>query len=59
MDIDIVVDIDIDVDVVVDVDIDGHFGCFKGGCNVSSGTVLWYRDRYGTDFDPQLYRSWS
>ena len=27
------------------------FWPFKGGFKVSSGTVKWYRSRYGTDFD--------
>ena len=27
------------------------FWLFKGGFNVSSGTLSWYRSSYGTDFD--------
>ena len=33
---------------------------FKGGCRVSSGTFLWYRSSYGTDFDnPQTACLWT
>ena len=28
-----------------------YFGCLKGGFNVSSGTVQWYRSGYGIDLD--------